>query len=439
MNTLSFIILSLTLTLSGQIDIRDLISLRDNPDTKAGVLDLSQTEIAGHTFTRPAYAGHAHFDANIIPQYIFFRSPYDSIILPGNITAIGNGAFSASDITSITIPEGVTSIGDYAFYGCPRLQTVILPSTLRHIGKGAFAACPSLTHLDLSHTAVTEIPERCFATSSSLNRLLLPAGILSVGREAFAATALNTLNLPGVRTLAPYALAGMDRLERVILNKEAQYDKGTLMNDPRLVDVSGMPDIVPPLFAANCRTLVPGNILDTAVHIGEYAFSNNQADILILSAGIMAIDRGAFAGLYALHTINADALLGDTPDIDPQAFSGLNPADITLHVSPGCEQPWRDHPVWGLFNITSSETVGTDIIDNDIAASIVISIHDNTLTITAAEPITAATVHDITGATIANLTAAGARIDYPLDNVTPRILIINASAGGVTRTAKLLR
>ncbi|MDE5552626.1 MAG: leucine-rich repeat domain-containing protein, partial [Muribaculaceae bacterium] len=228
MNTLYLLFLA-TLAIQGNTDIRSLLALRDLDETPA-VIDLSEARINEYTFPKPAHAGMSHFAANTIPQYIFFRSPYQRIILPAGITTIENGAFSGAEITTVDIPEGVTTIGDYAFYGCTNLTSVSLPSTLRHIGTAAFAGCTSLPALDLSKTAVTDIPDRCFSGAEQLEFLRLPLKIESVGTQAFSGTGIKSLSLPNVAKLAPYALTDMPRLEQVILNKDARYAEGTLMN-----------------------------------------------------------------------------------------------------------------------------------------------------------------------------------------------------------------
>lgn len=448
MNSLLTIFVISLVALQGNIDARHLLELRGNA-TPGEVLDLSKTEIKEYTFSAPAHLGRSYFPEATLSQYIFFRAGYDRILLPQNLKYIDKGAFSSSDISTIEIPEGVTDIADFAFYGCTRLQSISLPSTLRNIGKGAFAGCTALKGIDLSGTQVTEIPDNCFADASSLAFLRLPAGIQSVGTEAFRNTAINQLLLPEVKTLAPYALSGMHELEQVVLNKDAHYNEGTLMNNSALTRVSGVPENVPALFAANCYTLSPSDHLGDAVEIGSFAFANTDTDVLVLAPSVLSIEKGAFAGINSLHTINADALLGDTPDVDPDAFSGLNPADITLHVSRDCEQPWRDHPVWGLFNITSADTVGVNDVTSDAYGRIVITILYDKLLINAPEPLTSAAIYATDGTLIADVLpyasaatasdAMASQIEYPLSSINERIIIVTAATTTDRTTLKILR
>ena len=63
----------------------------------------------------------------------------ESIIIPTNITTIGDFAFAfCRNLTNITIPESVKNIGNYAFFGCEKLKTITIPKGLLSIGKNAF-------------------------------------------------------------------------------------------------------------------------------------------------------------------------------------------------------------------------------------------------------------------------------------------------------------
>ena len=53
-----------------------------------------------------------------------------SVVIPGNVTNLGNYAFAFSpSLASVTIENGVTRIGDHAFHDCPSLTNVTLPAS----------------------------------------------------------------------------------------------------------------------------------------------------------------------------------------------------------------------------------------------------------------------------------------------------------------------
>ena len=66
------------------------------------------------------------------------------IILPKDITTIGNSAFSGTGIALIDIHEGAKTIGESAFANCAKLESAVIPASLETIGANAFDGCNNL-------------------------------------------------------------------------------------------------------------------------------------------------------------------------------------------------------------------------------------------------------------------------------------------------------
>lgn len=67
------------------------------------------------------------------------------IIIPENITGIGDSAFFQNDnITNLVIPDGCTKIGMSAFSYCSELKTVTFEGDMEEIGMMSFMGCPNL-------------------------------------------------------------------------------------------------------------------------------------------------------------------------------------------------------------------------------------------------------------------------------------------------------
>jgi hypothetical protein len=121
------------LTLTGYIDARDFVTMRDDM-TAISVLDLSKVSIAAYSGADGAYPAQMDYPENVIPATAFFSFA----ILHGSLT-----------LTSIVLPESAVEIADMAFYLCTELTTVVIPASVENIADGAFAstALTSVTSL----------------------------------------------------------------------------------------------------------------------------------------------------------------------------------------------------------------------------------------------------------------------------------------------------
>ena len=67
----------------------------------------------------------------------FENCAIESIELPQNLKSIGARAFASTKLTGVSIPEGVTEIQEYAFYPCRNLTKVVIPASVTTIGRNA--------------------------------------------------------------------------------------------------------------------------------------------------------------------------------------------------------------------------------------------------------------------------------------------------------------
>ncbi len=87
------------------------------------------------------------------------------LIIPKNMSNIGEKAFTCCAFESVTIPENIRIIGDYAFYDCTKLKSAYVRCAT--VGGFMFTRCTSLTKLTLS-TNVKTIKEHCINYCSKL-------------------------------------------------------------------------------------------------------------------------------------------------------------------------------------------------------------------------------------------------------------------------------
>ena len=100
---------------------------------------------------------------NQIPAFAFKNcDSLISVIIPNNVTSIGEQAFyNCAGLTSVIIPNSVTSIGENAFYNCTGLTNVVIPDSVTSIGGDAFQYCAGLTSVIIP-ASVTDIGEWAF-------------------------------------------------------------------------------------------------------------------------------------------------------------------------------------------------------------------------------------------------------------------------------------
>lgn len=98
------------------------------------------------------------FISTVIPESVTELSPMcfndgmcpsnlSSIVIPDNVTTIGNRAFSACTmLKDVKIGPSLTSIGDYAF-AQTAIEHISFPASLATIGSGAFYLCDSIVDI----------------------------------------------------------------------------------------------------------------------------------------------------------------------------------------------------------------------------------------------------------------------------------------------------
>ena len=74
--------------------------------------------------------GTLYADAYSDTPWYSYRDQVRTAIMDQGITDISYAFEGCSNLTSVVIPNNLTSIGNYAFYGCENLETVDIPKTV---------------------------------------------------------------------------------------------------------------------------------------------------------------------------------------------------------------------------------------------------------------------------------------------------------------------
>lgn len=301
---------------------------------------------------------------NICQDVFTNNQVIEQIVIPGNITSIGNGTFSGcsgltsvvigsgvttigsdafkncSGLTSVVIPDGVTTIGNGAFYGCSNLASIVIPNSVTTIGDYAFSDCLELTSLTIPEgvitigeyalyncrkitsiiipDSVTTIGYGAFYYCSAITSVTIGDNVTSIGRDAFAnCTSLfyNYNYYDNCKYLGneknPY-LALIKPTNRDYTNYEIHPDTRVIA-DGAFEDCTRLASIVIPdkvitigkTAFLRCYQLTSVKISDSVTTIGGGAFTGcEEITSLIIGNSITSIGNGAFFDSYKLKEVN---------------------------------------------------------------------------------------------------------------------------------------
>ena len=268
------------------------------PDNAAGIGVGALQDCTGLTnisvsATHPAYTSvdGVLFDKAATTLLKYPARKTGAYLVPGNITAIGDSAFSGcTGLTGVTIPLGVTRIGANAFSGCTGLTDVAIPGSVTNIGQQAFSGCTGLTGVTLPDS-VTDFTFESFRGCTNLTDVAIPDSITNLETRAFSERA----GLANISVSAAHpAYASIDG---VLFDKDAttllRYppakagaysipDSITCINDGAFRDCTGLTSLtfgggitnIDDYALSGCSGLTDVMFPDSVTHIGAAAFTD---------------------------------------------------------------------------------------------------------------------------------------------------------------------
>ena len=129
------------------------------------------------------------------------------------ITSIGTYAFSGCEaFVDVTIPEGVTSIGNYIFYNCPNIESLTIEEYSYSSSSNNVSTIYMLFDADGAGNSI--------GYDSSTGSYVYE---FYYAYNGYVPTALTTVTLGSVYTLANNAFRGMEELTTVTVNFVSEY------------------------------------------------------------------------------------------------------------------------------------------------------------------------------------------------------------------------
>lgn len=383
------------LTLTGAVNVTDLALLcKMSPTVRT--LDLSTLFIAPYEYDDTGYMDRLKFEVYELVPNMLAGTEVTRVVLPPYNLTIGVQAFALSKIEEIEIPASVSGVGDYAFAGCENLKKVTFAGLPARLGKGMFRNCTNLQTVDFKQ-GLNDVPEGAFYGCSSLQAM--PAGVETIGAEAFRNSGITVVDLRGITEVGEYAFADAVQLTTVLSDGPVNIGAGAFAGDVALESIPELSGTVGQAMAA-----ASGNALTRWLKspiIDEAAFADNKnITVVKLGSQVREIKANAFRNDSGIQTVIVSALGETVPVLDPDAFSGLEAEDgtypIDLLVDEQYVDKWKEADVWKKFNIR-----GTSAVDQvrDTDYDVDIRRQGETVTVTGTGPFDNVRVSGVSGVT----------------------------------------
>ena len=253
--------------------------------------------------------------------YYVFTSPIHSLTIGDNVKLCEGAFYGAAELSEVKLGKNA-EIGDYAFYNTAKLEKIDL-SKVKSIGAYAFSGdatyeyldqsfgtiatgddglylyhyhAPLMTSIDISSaekigegafsymrslksvksgSALTEIADSAFYNCIALESMTF-ANIAKIGNNAFAYTALKSLDLSKVAEIGEYAFMGNEVLTTVRFADGAKIGEGAFGYCTALTNLEGDEKIASVGDYGFAYSAVTSIDLSGAEFIGAHAFIKEE-------------------------------------------------------------------------------------------------------------------------------------------------------------------
>lgn len=313
------------LTLSGQLDIRDLEVIRQ----MGGCRESYESRYNGHL--RYLDLSNAEFVSGGT-----FGTYADDYFRTSDLND-GSGDYLFSDMKSlhtIKLPNSMEIMGQYLFVGCESLTSVTLPKSLKTLPDRTFSSCfnqnDNLTSILIDDSnpyyssdgsaLFDKYKTKMFFAVKSLREYAIPSSVSEIIQEAFYnCRHLKTLVLPlRLKSVNGHHFSNCDSLYSISVDEKNPYlcsdgsalynkDKSELVFVYHTVRKMSIPSSVTKIgdYAFyNCTNLTSIELPSGVTEIGDYAFYNcTNLSSLTLPSGVKEIGFSAFYGCKSLTSV----------------------------------------------------------------------------------------------------------------------------------------
>ena len=147
------------------------------------------------------------------------------ITIPDTVTNMGSSVFIGTALTTIDWPANMYYVPYMAFNGCDNLVSFTGGENVSYVDAYAFFNCPKLESIDLSK--VTSIGDGAFANCYALADVTLSPELYFIGYNAFQACAMKEVTLSSnLGVIYSGAFMMCDQLEKLTISEGTSIIKG---------------------------------------------------------------------------------------------------------------------------------------------------------------------------------------------------------------------
>ena len=269
----------------------------DRSELKSVVLPSTLESIGTRAFYRCVSLTNVEFPSALtrIGIYAFYEcTSLTSINLQDTaLTTIDDNAFrGCGNVEAVVLPDSVTTMGYLIFMDCTKLASINYPRSLATVGNwnssgsGNFNGCASLKMVVVPEGVTAIAPHTFGGFDISIETIVLPSTLLSIGNYAFYGNQTAALNLPNsVQTIGESAFQNCPGLKNVDLTNTSLVTLGT--------DAFG-----------NCANLESMKLPDSVTTYGRGVFNNcPKLASINYPLGLASSGTNVYAGCTSLETI----------------------------------------------------------------------------------------------------------------------------------------
>lgn len=331
------------------------------------------------------------------------------LVLPEGLDTIRYWAFKGCNLRSVSFPHSIRYISYHAFETCDSLTTVYFNAdstiTNGYAGEAIFVGCPMLTHFVFGDH-LTRIPSFLVLGVTSIESIQLPANLRtiddnafanchnlrhvdfvhtqlqSIGRNAFSATALESVVLPRSCThIGASAFQCNDSLRYVCIMADSLYWGGGIFWRCPNIDTIRMFTSTPPHLSISFETEIPATThlivpcgaaatyADNTLDLYNWYYITDVEEMPAVAVMVEATDGGS---AHVLSSPTCDNLTAEIEAVADSGWHFTNWSDGDTNAHRTLAVGTDDIILTAHFS-PDSPTVGIDIIDNPDEVRIIVN------------------------------------------------------------------